>query len=371
MLTQAQQAAKRDAADFARRELGDSHPESHFDRTGWQSCAEFGALGVTVPNEYGGRGKTLNEFVAMMEGLGSATRRTGLLFALNAQVFGAIEPIRHAGTAAQKEKYLPKLAGGDWVAAHGMTEPGGGSDPRALSTTAERTDSGWRINGSKHCITCGAAADLHVVYARIADGQLGAFLIDPGTPGVECQPLPASGLTGCGLGRIAYKNVVVPEQNVLGRPGSGAMLFQGSIERERGCLWGFVLGVMQRQLEECVDYANGRRVGGRAIAGHQAVSHRIAEMKMRMETARLLLYHVTALKTRGRRAALEASMTKLFVGESFLQNSIDAVRIHGGNGYLQERGVEQFVRDSLGGVLFSGTSDIQRNVIAACAGLRT
>lgn len=369
MLTAEQEAVRQAAIEFATREL-QGEAAAHFDRDGWGTCAEFGALAITVPPEHGGRGQSLNEFVAMMEGLGYASRRTGVLFAINAQVFGAIEPIRQAGTDAQRSKYLPRLARGEWIAAHGVTEPGGGSDVSALATTAEQTAAGWRINGRKHCITCGAVADLHIVYARTGGDRLGCFLIDPGTPGVEMEPLHPAGLIGCGLGRVAYHDVVVPAENVLGQPGAGGMLFQGSIERERACIWGFVLGAMQRQLERCVEYANGREIGGSPISAHQAISHRVAEMAVRLELSRMLLYRVTALKAQGRRAALQAAMAKLYIAESFLQNGVDAVRIHGGNGFLHETGIEQFVRDALGGILFSGTSDVQRNIIAACAGLR-
>jgi alkylation response protein AidB-like acyl-CoA dehydrogenase len=138
------------------------------------------------------------------------------------------------------------------------------------------------------------------------------------------------------------------------------MLFQGAIERERACIFGFVLGAMQKELELAVDYANHRVVGGKAIAGHQAVSHRIADMKVRLDASRLLLYRAAALKTQGKRAP----------SESAVANSLDLIRIHGGKGYLIETGIECFHRDALGTLIFSGTSDIQRNIIAAQLGLR-
>ncbi len=148
------------------------------------------------------------------------------------------------------------------------------------------------------------------------------------------------------------------------------MLFQGAIERERACIFGFVLGAMQKELELAVNYANQRVVGGKAIAGYQAVSHRIADMKVRLDISRLLLYQAAALKAQDKRAPSESAVAKLFISESFVQNSLDLIRIHGGNGFLMENGIESFLRDALGTIIFSGTSDIQRNIIAAQLGVR-
>jgi alkylation response protein AidB-like acyl-CoA dehydrogenase len=370
MLSPSQQSWKQKGRDFAAGHLG-GQAEGDFDRDGWQRLAELGALGVTAAPAYGGQGATLNEFVALMEGLGYGTRRQGTLFAVNAQVFGAVEPIRLAGTEAQKQRWLPPLVRGEWIAAHGVTEPEGGSDISRLATVAERADGGWLIRGVKHCITCATAATFHVVYARTAADRLGCFVIEPGTPGVSVRPLHPAGLKGCGLGQVTFDRVAVPGENLIGLPEAGATLFQGAIERERACIFAFVLGAMERELELAIHHANERHSGGQPIARHQAVSHRVADMKVRLELSRLLLYHVTALKAEGRRAPLEAAMTKLFLSESSLQNSLDLMRLFGGNGFVSEGGVEQFVRDALGGVLYSGTSDLQRNIIAAHCGLAT
>jgi alkylation response protein AidB-like acyl-CoA dehydrogenase len=370
MISPSQQTWKQKGRAYATEHLG-GQPEGDFDREGWRRLAQFGALGVTVPAAYGGQGASLAEFVALMEGLGYGTRRQGALFAVNAQVFGAIEPIRVAGTEAQKQRWLPPLVRGDWIAAHGVTEPEGGSDPSHLTTVAERADGGWSIRGVKHCITCAAAADCHVVYARTTPGRLGCFVVEPGTPGVSVRPLHPAGLIGCGLGQVTFDGVAVPGENLLGQPEAGATIFQGAIERERACIFGFVLGAMERELDLAVRHANERQVAGQPIARHQAVAHRIADMKVRLELSRLVLYHVTALKAEGRRAPLEAALTKLFLSESYLQNSLDLMRLFGGNGFVSEGGVEQFVRDALGGVLYSGTSDLQRNIIAAATGLDT
>ncbi|MFQ5428704.1 MAG: acyl-CoA dehydrogenase family protein [Phycisphaerae bacterium] len=372
-LSESQEHIRREAIAFAERELSSGEINPTFDRDGWKKCAAFGAMGVTIPAEYGGRGQDLNEFVAMMEGLGYGCRRLGLLIAINAHVFGSVETIYKAGTEAQKKKWLRKLAGGEWVAAHSVTEPDGGSDLGNMKTTVRKEGKRWIINGKKRYTTCGAGADLHVVYARMDDParyRLSCLIIEPDTPGMHVRPLPTTGLRGSGLSEVTYDNVSVPEDHVLGRPGAGAMLFQGSIERERACVFGYTLGAMEKEFELAVAYANKRNVGGRAIGGYQAVSHRIANMKVRLDIARMLLYRVAALKSAGKRAPLDSAVAKLFVSESFLENSLDLIRIHGGNGFVSEGGVEGFLHDALGGIIFSGTNDIQRNIIAAQVGVR-
>lgn len=373
ILSASQATAREEALAFARRELTTGEINPVFDRDGWNKCRALTATGATIPCERGGKGQTLAEFVAMMEGLGQGCRRMGLLTAICAHVFGVVEPLHVAGSQDQKARYLRKLATGEWVGAHGVTEPQAGSDLTGITTTATADGADWIISGVKRYTTCGAAADLHVVYARMDDPErfrLSCFLVEAGAPGLSVRPLPAVGLAGSGLSEVTYEDVRVPGRNMLGKPGAGAMLFQGSIERERACIFGATLGAMEREIELAVVYANERHVGGKAIAGHQAVSHRIADMKVRLDAARLLLYRVTALKAAGKRAPMEAAVAKLFISDAFVANSLDLIRIHGGNGFVNEGGVEGYLRDSLGGIIFSGTNDIQRNIIAGCLGLR-
>ena len=372
-LTDSQKAIRTAAIEFARAQLTTGEVNPAFDHDGWKKCASFGAMGVTIPTEYGGRGQALDEFVAMMEGLGYGSRRMGCLTAVSAHVFGVVEPLNVAGTDDQKRRYLRKLATGEWVGAHSVTEPQAGSDLNGMITTATADGDFYVINGQKRYTTCGAGADFHVVYARMDDPtryRLSCFMLEPGTKGMTVRPLPASGLAGSGLSEVTYENVRVPAGNLLGKPGSGSTLFQGSIERERACIFGATLGSMERELELAVEYANKREVSGNKIGHYQAISHRIADMKVRLEASRLLLYQVTSLKSRGKRAPLEAAIAKLYVSDAFVQNSLDLIRIHGGNGFVNEGGVEGYLRDSLGGIIFSGTNDIQRNIIAANLGLR-
>ncbi len=373
-LTEQQHNIRSEAEAFATENLAATEFNATFDRSGWDACAQFGAMGVTIPAEFGGRGAGLEEFVAMFDGLGyAAPHRLGLFIAINAHVFGSVETLFKAGTDEQKQRFLGKLATGEWVAAHSVTEPDGGSDIGNMKTIAREANGGWVINGIKKYTTCGAGADLHIVYARMDDPEryrLSCFLIEPNTPGMTVRPLPASGLDGSGLSEVTYENVRVPAENLLGKAGAGAMLFQGSIERERACIFGFVIGAMRRQVEMATEYARQRVVSGKPIAGYQAISHRIAEMRVRLDAAQMLLYRAAALKAAGKRAPVESAVAKLYVSEAFLENSLALSRVHGGNGFLKENGIERFVRDALGTIIFSGTSDIQRNIIAAQMGVR-
>ena len=171
------------------------------------------------------------------------------------------------------------------------------------------------------------------------------------------------------MGELVFQDCFVPEENRLGAEGSGAKIFNHSMEWERSCILASHVGAMERQLEECIAYARERQQYGQPIGKFQSVANRIADMKVRLETARLILYKVAWLKKTGKPAVMEAALAKLYLSEAFVQSSLDAIRIHGGYGYMTEFEVERDLRDAVGGTLYSGTSDIQRNIIARLLGL--
>jgi alkylation response protein AidB-like acyl-CoA dehydrogenase len=255
-----------------------------------------------------------------------------------------------------------------------MTEPDSGSDAYALRTRAERTGDGYVLNGSKTFVTSAPMADVAVIFATI-DPSLGmwgitAFLVERGTPGLRIgRAIDKMGLRTSPMGEIFLEDCRVPAEARLGPEGAGARIFNSSMEWERSAILASHVGAMERQLEECLQYARERRQFGQPIGKFQSVANRIAEMKVRLETARLLLYKVAWLKQAGKPAVMEAAMAKLYLSECFVESSLDAVRIHGGYGYTTELEVERDLRDSIGGTLYSGTSDIQRNVIARLLGL--
>ncbi|MEM6794109.1 MAG: acyl-CoA dehydrogenase family protein [Acidobacteriota bacterium] len=358
-----------DAGDLAERDR-----RGEFRQEDWQACADFGVLGWCMPKEYGGAGLDVVTSIRMLEGLGYGCRDNALTLGLNGQLWSVQEPLLHFGSEEQKKAYLPKLCSGELLAAHGMSEPGSGSDACSRKTTAEKVDGGYVLNGHKTYIGLAPVAGLALVFAntRPEAKQWGvsAFLVESGSQGYEASEAKAKmGLRTSPLGDIMLRDCFVPEKNRLGPEGIGVSVFNHSMDWERSFIFASHVGSMARQLDDCIAFAKKRQQFGQPIGGFQSVSNRIATMKIRLETSRLLLYKLADMKGRGEPAMLEAAMAKLHLGESFAQNSLDAIRIHGAKGYMAEFEVERDLRDALGGVIYSGTSDIQRNIIARVLGL--
>lgn len=376
--TKGQQADYDRCVEFARcnlnHELLERDQAGEFRAENWRKCADFGVLGWCMPEQYGGRGLDLLTTIHNLEGLGYGCRDNALTLGLNGQLWSIQAPLLHFGTEDQKHRYLPGLCAGDILAAHAMTEPDSGSDAFSLKTSARRVEGGYILNGCKSYSGLAPVAGLALVFAnsRPEAGRWGisAFLVESGSDGFEASP-PSSkmGLKTGPLGDITLTDCFVPEENRLGPEGVGVSLFNQSMDWERGFVFASHVGSMARQLDECVDFARSREQFGDPIGKFQSVSNRLAEMKLRLETSRLLLYKVAWMKNKGLPAPTEASMAKLHIAESFVQNSLEAMRLHGARGYLSEYQVERDVRDALGGVIYSGTSDIQRNIISGMLGL--
>jgi alkylation response protein AidB-like acyl-CoA dehydrogenase len=377
-LDEEQRSLQRSIIDFAQRELGhdlDRHDrEGTFSREDWRRCAQLGLLGMPVPLDYGGLGLSATTIAAALEGLGYGCPDNGLIFSINAHLWACETPIVQFGTDAQKHRWLPGLCDGSLVAAHGMTEPGSGSDAFALRTSATRVDDGWLLNGSKTFVTNAPDSDLFIVFATTNEslGFLGlcAFVVERGTPGLEVgSPFSKMGLRTAHLGEVFLSDCRVPEDALLGEPGGGMAIFNSSMRWERSLILAAAVGTMRRQLERCVAYARERDQFGVPIGSFQAVSHPLAEMRLRLQTAHLMLYRVAALLDTGKATDTDAAMTKLHLSEALVQSSLASLQIHGGYGYVTESGLERDVRDALGSRIYSGTSEMQRNVIARNLGL--
>jgi alkylation response protein AidB-like acyl-CoA dehydrogenase len=375
-----EQVAYRDLViKFAERELEPNHVagngDSPFSPDAWQKCAELGIQGLLVPAEYGGSGSDVSTFIVAMEALGYACHDNGLLFSLNAQILSCQHPILLFGTEEQKRRYLPGLCDGSLIAAHAMTEPGSGSDALSLATVARREDDRYVLNGAKTFVTNAPIADLFLVFATLdrSKGWAGlcAFLVDRDTPGVSVgKPLNKMGLRSSPMAEVFFENCCVPAAAMLGKASGGMAIFNEGMERERSLILACAVGTLQRTLEQSIKYARERRQFGHPIGKFQAVANRIVDMKVRLETARLLLYRVGWLMDQGRPVALDSALAKLYLSECFVESSQDALRVFGGYGFMSEYEIERDVRDSFGGVLYSGTSDIQRNLAARHLGLR-
>lgn len=375
-----EQEQLRDAvAAFAQRELADDivgrDAGGEFRRDLWDRCAHFGIPGLPIPAEYGGQGADPLTTMLALETLGHACRDNGLIFSLNAHMWSAAMPILRFGTEEQRKTFLPALCDGTSIGVQGMTEPGTGSDAFALTTRATATGDGWTLQGSKTFITNAPVADVFIVFASTnpALGSLGisAFVVERETAGLEVgTPFEKMGLRTSPMSEMFFDGCELSSDAMLGRPGNGMTIFNHSIDWERACILASAVGTMQRQVEESVEYANERQQFGRPIGEFQAVSHRIADMQVRVEAARMLLYRAGWAKVQGERApAMASAVAKLYISEAWIQNSLDAMQVRGGSGYMTESGVERDVRDALGSRIYSGTSDIQRNIIASRLGL--
>jgi len=362
------------ALRFARDELHDAEAiereqRAEFWREGFERCGRFGIQGLPVPVEYGGQGQDLATTLAAMEGLGYGCPDTGLIFAINAALWTVTMPILSFGTEAQKRRYLPGLSNGQLLGSNGASEPDAGSDIFAMRTHAEPHGVGWILNGRKTWITAGPIADVYHCFATTdpSKGVLGitAFLIEKGTPGFRVvREIPKMGMRTVPMGELVFEDCILPAESVLGRIGRGATIFNASLDWERGAILSSVLGTMRRQLDRSIEQARSRKQFGQPIGKFQSVSNRIVDMALRLETSRFMVYRYAWSKSQGQDATFWASMAKLHVSECFLQNSLDAVRLFGASGYVSETGLERDVRDSVGGLIFSGTNDIQRNIIA-------
>lgn len=346
-----------------------------FRRDLWVRCAEMGLTGLPIPETYGGTGLDPLSSVIALEALGYGCRDGGLVFSLCAHLVSCAVPLWKHGSEEQKRRYLPGLCDGSLVGVHAMTEPGSGSDAFNLLTRAEPDGGGFRINGTKTFISNGPVADLVIVFTMTNrekgfHGGTTPFLVEKGTPGFHVkQKIEKMGLRTSPFGELVFEDVCVPASAALGQPGGGAAMFTDAMDWERVLLFAAHVGTMERLLDEAVKYAKTRQQFGQPIGRFQAVSHKIADMKVQLEAARLLVYRAATRLETSRTVSLDAAMAKLFVSEALVRAAMDTVQIFGGYGYTTEYEVERSLRDAVGSTIYSGTSEMQRNIIARWVGL--
>ena len=378
-LSQDQQRLREEIVRFAEREL--NHDLLERDRSQslprelWRKCGEMGIQGLPVPEAYGGSGVDALTCAIGLEALGYGCKDGGLVFALCAHLLSCVVPLVEFGSEEQKRRYLPGLCDGRLIGVHAMTEPGTGSDAFAMRTRAVADGDGYRIDGTKTFISNATAADVVIVFAltdpaKGFHGGTTAFLVERGAPGFSSpQKFEKMGLRTAPLGELVFNGVRVGPEAILGGVGGGAMVFTTAMDWERACLAASHIGAMDRLLEQTVAYARTRRQFGQSIGKFQAVAHRVADMKVQLEAARLLVYRAAWRLDHARNASLDASITKLFVSESLVAAALAAVQVHGGYGFMTEYEVERALRDAVGSTIYSGTSEVQRNIIARWLGL--
>lgn len=328
-----------------------------------------------MPEEYGGRGLDAVSSVVALEALGYGSDDAGLNFAICAHLLACVVPIWKHGSEEQKRRLLPGLSNGSMIAANAMTEPGSGSDAFALVTRAEPDGESFRLDGSKIFASNAPVADLIVTYAAtdVTKGYHGgvtAFLVPRDTPGFRTgKPFHKLGLRTSPMSEVIFENASVDANSVLGRVGGGSVIFAQSMDWERVCLGAIHVGSMQRLLDLCVKHARSTKVGGEAIGKSQSISHPIADMKVRIDASRLLVYRAASLLDNSKSVSLDAAAAKLFVSEAYVATAQAAARIFGEAGIVSGHPAERALRDSLASTIYSGTSEIQRNIISRWLGL--
>ncbi|WP_236243605.1 MULTISPECIES: acyl-CoA dehydrogenase family protein [unclassified Streptomyces] len=339
----------------------------------WKVLQETGLLRTHYAPEFGGAGHGVTATMRALEGLGYVCRDAGLSFSASTQIVSVGVPLQRFGSQELKERHLPRIMSGEAITAHAITEESGGSDAMNLAATARRDGDHYVVNGGKTFITNAPVADLFLLYVRT--GKPGPFglttlLVEAATPGLTAGPaIDKIGLRTSPIGTLSFDELRVPVSQRVGQEGTGFLILDHVMKRE--VLFGFsiTLGEMTRRLEETIAYARKRHQFGQPIGSYQAVSHKIADMKMRVETARKWLADTGAKVEAGQDASLDLAATKTIVSEANVQTALDAVQIHGGRGVLTEHGIERDLRNSIAGTIYSGTSEIQRNRIATLLGL--
>jgi alkylation response protein AidB-like acyl-CoA dehydrogenase len=377
-LTNPDHPAKRKIAEWAESELVDpnlgARDEScQFWAEGWRRIAERGLAGAMVDPDYGGAGLSIFEALLACEGLGYGCRDAGLVFALAGHIWTMTPVIDRFGSDEQRQRLLPGMCSGERIVSFCISEAEAGSDTFAMGTTFVTEDGPegptYVINGDKAWVTMAPVADTFIVFAT-TDPKLGqwgvtAFVVDADTPGLQVGPnRPKMGMRTAPFADVHFEDCRVGSDAVIGSVGSGASIFTRTMETERAFILVGQVGLMERQLADATAFAKTRLQGGRPIIELQAVSHRLAEMKLRYDNARLQMYRAALLLAQGRPVAQAAALAKVQISEASVANSLAAVETFGARGYVTDYGVEADLRNVTGGVIYAGSNDVQRNIIS-------
>lgn len=365
------QLLKKIVHDFVQREVekvameieeNDEIPKSVVEQS-----KELGLFGLSIPEEYGGLGLDMVGKCAIYEELGKT--HNGYTTLIGAHTGIGTVGIVELGTKEQKEKYLPRMASGEWIGAFALTEPSAGSNAANLKTRAERKGEKYVINGSKHYITNAVCGHIFTVMA-VTDPSKGAkgitsFIVEKDFPGFIVGNVEKKmGLRGSHSAELFFENLEVPAENVLGEEGKGYINALKILANGRAGLAARNLGSCEKLLEHSLDYARQRVQFGKPIFEQQAVQHMLSDMVLEIELLRSLTYRVAWMADQGKRVVKEAAMAKLYGSEVYNRVADLAVQIHGGIGYMKDYPIERYYRDARITKIYEGTSQIQKNIIA-------
>ena len=374
-LSDEQKALYQSVAEFAQRVVepgaGQRDRDGRFDPQVWAKVAAMGLTGLPMAEEWGGSGADALTTGIALEALAYGGHDAGLLLSLGAHLTIGTLPIQLHGTQEQKTRYLPRLCSGEWIGAFGITEPDAGSDAAAIKSSARRDGDSWVIDGTKTFITNGPICDVFTVVARTdpaasAGNGMTAFILDKETPGLSVGAhLDKMGNRSSPTSEMVMAGARVGDEQRLGDQGSALwkIAFE-CFDWERTVMIASAIGGMQRTLDDCIAYAKQREAFGKPIAHFQSIAHKLADMKIRLETSRLLLRNAAWLKDQGKPHMVEASMAKAYVAQCATANAEDAIQIHGGWGYIKDFPVERSWRDAKLTSLGGGTTEIQKVIIS-------
>jgi alkylation response protein AidB-like acyl-CoA dehydrogenase len=364
------------------RQLGPALSEGHLerDRTGefseahWGLLARSGLFGLPLEERFGGLGQDLVTTMGVFEVLGESCRDGGLAFSASTHLISTGIPVQRFGSPALQQRVLPRIADGSLIGAHAISEPDSGSDALAMRTRAVRDGDGWVLHGSKTFVSNAPIAGAFVVYARTdaSAGPLGitAFLVGRDAPGLQVgRPMDKMGLKTSPMAELFLDGCAVTDADVVGRVGNGFLVLDHVMKWEILCSFAVTLGEMAHRLERCLQQARSRRQFGQAIGAFQAVSHQLVDMQIGLETSRMWLYRAAERFSRREDCTRDIATAKLVTSEENLKSALAAVQLFGGGGYMSEMGLEKDLRQAVGGRIYSGTSEIQRNRIASTMGL--
>ncbi|OWV69435.1 acyl-CoA dehydrogenase [Rhizobium sp. R634] len=371
ILSDLQQQISDLARDFARDRLAPGAAkrdrEHLFPREELKEMGELGLLGMLVPEAYGGSDTGVVAYAAALEEIAAGDGPCSTIMSVHSSV-GCV-PILKFGTEEQRQRFLPKLASGEWIGGFALTEPQAGSDASNLKTRARRDGDHYVIDGAKQFITSGKNGNVIIVFA-VTDPDAGkkgitAFIVPTETPGYEVIRVEEKlGLHSTDTCQIAFNNMRIPAEMRLGAEGEGYRIALANLEGGRIGIAAQAVGMARAAFEAACDYAKERTAFGKPIFEHQAVAFRLADMAVRIEAARQLVFHAAALREAEMPCLSEASMAKLFASEMAERVCSDAIQIHGGYGYMADYPVERIYRDVRICQIYEGTSDVQRMVIA-------
>lgn len=356
--------------DFAEKEIRPNRnkwdEEEYFPVETMKKMGELGLLGIFVPEEYGGSGFSYFEYATALMELGKVCGGVGLSVAAHNSL--CTGHIYYNGTEEQKEKYLPKLASGEWIGAWGLTEPNTGSDAMRMKTTAVKDGNEWVINGAKNWITHGLSGDVAVVLVRtgeLLDSKgITAFIVEKGTPGFSAVKIKDKlGVRASETAELIFDNVRVPEENVIGEVGKGFYQAMQVLDGGRISIAALSCGIAMGAYEASVQYAKEREQFGKPIGNFQGISFKLADMATNIKAAELLIYNAAHLKNTKQPMTKEGAYAKYFASEVSVQCGNEAVQIMGGYGYTKEYPAEKYLRDAKLMTIGEGTSEIQKVVI--------